>query len=215
MFGEAVTSCHMRVPVSSRPKYCSVSRFSKTASWSRSRTSTCVGAAARSLNVTIRTTPLQTLAARFAARPQFLVRRVFYRGLPRFATDSRNRNRGSLPPTAFSLIRKQKAGPDLREPAGRGGNRSLGLFLLHVDLEVDSRRHLLQLFEPGFRLLAVRAVRVQLDGFLISLDRSRGKLRHLLIPHFLDRHFVNERGAKQIPRLRILRIQFGGLLQRF
>src|ERR1700687_5996571 len=57
MFGEAVTSCHIRVPVSSKPKYCSVSRFSKTDSRSRKRTRTWAGVAARSVNETIGTAP--------------------------------------------------------------------------------------------------------------------------------------------------------------
>src|SRR6266849_9799956 len=57
MFGEAVTSCHIRVPVSSNPKYCSVSRFSKTDSRSRMRTRTWAGAAARSVEETIGAAP--------------------------------------------------------------------------------------------------------------------------------------------------------------
>src|SRR5882762_10360697 len=57
MFGEAVTSCHIRVPVSSNPKYCSVSRYSKTDSRSRKRTRTRVGVAARPVNETIGTAP--------------------------------------------------------------------------------------------------------------------------------------------------------------
>src|SRR5260370_37133781 len=55
MFGEPVTSCNIRVPVSSNPKYCSVSRFSKTDSRSRKRTKTWAGVAARSVNETIGT----------------------------------------------------------------------------------------------------------------------------------------------------------------
>src|SRR5258708_5192816 len=57
MFGEPVTSCHIRMPVSSNPKYCSVSRFSKTDSRSKMRTRTWVGVAARSANETIGTAP--------------------------------------------------------------------------------------------------------------------------------------------------------------
>src|SRR5436190_8034956 len=57
MFGEPVTSCHIRVPVSSKPKYCSVSRFSKTDSRSKMRTRTWVGVAARFANETIGTAP--------------------------------------------------------------------------------------------------------------------------------------------------------------
>src|ERR1700739_55800 len=124
----------------------------------------------------------QLLPRNFAAQPPFLVRRVFYRGLPYFATDSGNR--GPLPPAAFSSSGKQKAGPTHGNRPEEEKTARVGLFLLHVGLEVDSRRHLLQLFQPGFGWVAVRAVRVQLNGFLISLDRPRRKLRHLLISHF-------------------------------
>src|SRR5260370_31151731 len=57
MFGAAVTSCHIRAPVSSNPKYSSVSMFSRTASRSTKRTRTWLGAAARSVNETIGTAP--------------------------------------------------------------------------------------------------------------------------------------------------------------
>src|SRR5262245_21698297 len=68
MLGEVVSNCHIRVPVSSRPKYCSVSRFSRTDSWSRGRTSTCWGTEARSLNGGIGTTPLSLDARNFLLR---------------------------------------------------------------------------------------------------------------------------------------------------
>src|SRR5271165_5329811 len=57
MFGAAVTNCHMRVPVSSNPKYRSVSRFNSTDSLSRKRTSTCGKTSARSANDTIGPAP--------------------------------------------------------------------------------------------------------------------------------------------------------------
>src|SRR5713226_992204 len=57
MFGAAVTSCHIRVPVSSNPKYSSVSRFSRTDSRSTKRTRTWAGVAARSVNETIGSAP--------------------------------------------------------------------------------------------------------------------------------------------------------------
>src|SRR5436305_12551408 len=57
MFDPHHTSCHIRVPVSSKPKYCSVSRFSKTDSRFKIRTRTGVGVAARSANETVGTAP--------------------------------------------------------------------------------------------------------------------------------------------------------------
>src|SRR5712692_6219880 len=97
MFGEPVTSCHIRVPVSSNPKYCSVSRFSKTASRSRKRTRTWVGVAARSVNETIGTAPPgEAPAVNSTARGRIAPGRVFYRGLPRFATYLRTGEVSSL-----------------------------------------------------------------------------------------------------------------------
>src|SRR6267143_2361742 len=87
MFGEAVTSCHIRVPVSSNPKYCSVSRFNKTDSRSRKRTRTWAGVAARSVNETIGTAPPgEPPALNSPAHGRAAPRKVFYRGLPQFAT---------------------------------------------------------------------------------------------------------------------------------
>src|SRR5579859_2296055 len=51
--GADVTTCHIRVPVSSRPKYRSVSRLSSTDSRSINRTSTCCGTTTRSASVNI------------------------------------------------------------------------------------------------------------------------------------------------------------------
>src|SRR5215469_6516939 len=83
----------------------------------------------------------------------------------------------------------------------------LGLLFLHVDLQVDSRRHLLQLFEAGLGLLSIRAVGIQLDSFLISLDGSGSKLRHFFIANLLERHSVDQRSTQQVPGLRVLGIQ--------
>src|SRR2546426_528566 len=150
MFGETVTSCHIRVPVSSKPKYCSVSRFNKTDSRSRKRTRTCPGAVARSVNDTVSTAPL----------------------------------------LAF-----------------------LRLLLLHVDFDVDPRRHQLKLFQSLLGLLPPLSARIELHRLLVGLNRSRRKLHHFFIPYFLRGHLVHQRSPQEIPRLRVLGIEFRGLLQ--
>src|SRR4030088_2867856 len=87
MFGEAVTTCHIRVPVSSNPKYCSVSRFSRTDSRSRKRIRTWAGVAARSVNETISAAPSgEPPAFSFTARGRIAPCKAFYRGLLPFAT---------------------------------------------------------------------------------------------------------------------------------
>src|SRR5208282_6048260 len=76
-----------------------------------------------------------------------------------------------------------------KRPAPQSGTgrelqlHALGLLFLHLD--IDSRSHLLQLRKPLFRLLSIDPVRVKVDGLLIRLDRSRRKLRHVLVSHFL------------------------------
>src|SRR5437762_3803452 len=117
--------------------------------------------------------------------------------------------------TARSLTGKRKAGPAKRNRPECADNLCLGLLLSHVDLEVDSRRHLLQLFQACLGLRGVGSIGVQFDGFLVGLDGSGRELRHLLISYFLDRHSVNQRSAKQIPGLRVFGIQLRGLLQGF
>src|SRR5258708_5399005 len=86
MFGEPVTSCNIRVPVSSNPKYCSVSRFSKTDSRSRKRTKTWAGVAARSVNETIGTVLQGNPGTHVHRAREDAPRKAFYRGLARFAT---------------------------------------------------------------------------------------------------------------------------------
>ena len=63
-------------------------------------------------------------AAKVAAQEQFLIRRVFYRGLARFATDSAIKGKLELcchgVPTlrdCADIIRKAKGRPHLGEPA--------------------------------------------------------------------------------------------------
>src|SRR5882672_4340649 len=96
MFGEPVTSCHMRVPVSSSPKYCSVSRFSKTDSRSKRRTRTWVGVAALSVNETIGTAPPGNFPALHSTARVDYPSTVFYRGLFEFATYGRTEEVASL-----------------------------------------------------------------------------------------------------------------------
>src|SRR5260370_10296390 len=84
MLGEPINNCHMRVPVSSNPKYCSVSRFSKTDSRSRTRTRTWAGVAARSANETIGTTPPSEPGAQFDCAREEILSIAFYRGLRGF-----------------------------------------------------------------------------------------------------------------------------------
>src|SRR5882672_5262029 len=89
MLGESMASCHIRVPVSSKPKYRSVSRFSSTDSRSKNRTNTCAGAAARSRKDSITTAPRgihgHVLAVRWRNTPAAL----FYRGFLHFAMHPR------------------------------------------------------------------------------------------------------------------------------
>src|SRR5713226_6536552 len=94
MFGEPVNNCHMRVPVSSNPKYCSVSRFSKTDSRSRRRTNTWLGVAARSVNETIGTTPPEEPRAYFFHARGDFPSKVFNRGVPQFANPGKERKAG-------------------------------------------------------------------------------------------------------------------------
>src|SRR5215472_2704754 len=106
--------------------------------------------------------------------------KAFYRGFGGFAI----RSTGQAKPYPSKHPNKRPA------PQGGTGLRTrdiscLGLLFLHVDLQVDSRRHLLQLFEAGFGLLSVRAVGIQFDSLLISLDGSGSKLRHFLIADLL------------------------------
>src|SRR6266850_1694421 len=89
MLGESMASCHILVPVSSKPKYRSVSRFSSTDSRSKNRTNTCAGAAARSRKDSITTAPRgihgHVLAVRWRNTPAAL----FYRGFLHFAMHPR------------------------------------------------------------------------------------------------------------------------------
>src|SRR5260370_22128308 len=86
---EAVTSCHIRVAVSSRPKYRSVSRFSKTDSRSRIRTKTCAGTAPGSLNVSICTAPLEVPGLQVHDARGSFVQIAFYRASLRRNSDLR------------------------------------------------------------------------------------------------------------------------------
>src|SRR6266850_467584 len=89
MLGESMASCHIRVPVSSKPKYRSVSRFSSTDSRSKNRTNTCAGTAVRSAKDSISTAPRgihgHILAVRWRNTPAAL----FYRGSLHFAMHPR------------------------------------------------------------------------------------------------------------------------------
>src|SRR5260370_22484179 len=94
MLGDPVNNCHMRVPVSSNPKYCSVSRFSRTDSRSRTRTRTWAGVAARSANETIGTAPPgETPSPQFHRAREDRSLRVFYRGLRWFANPGQKKER--------------------------------------------------------------------------------------------------------------------------
>src|SRR5262249_35019092 len=113
----------------------------------------------------------------------------------------------------LGLLLNKKAGPT-HETRPSTTHSLLRLFLLSVDLEIDSRSHLLQLLEPLLSLSSICAIGIQLDGLLVSFNGSRSKLGHLLIAHFFYHHLINQGGAQQIPRLWILGIKFRRLLQR-
>src|SRR5260370_1707686 len=145
MFGEAVTSCHIRVPISSKPKYCSVSRFSNTASRSRKRTRACAGATARPANENIGTAP------------------------PREPRPSNSVCARGLPQAEYSTGHCH-ASPRARHTRKRSIELSRFLFL-HIYLGVDTRSDLLQSIEPLFGLLAPDSVAIELDSLLVSLNR--------------------------------------------
>src|ERR1700745_2047346 len=108
------------------------------------------------------------------------IRRRRYPNAPPAPPGKRNRVRH--PP----WLNQNKGRLRMTEPAFRNARISrLGLLLLPVHLQVDSRCHLLQLFEAGFGLLSVGSVGIEFDGFLISFDRSGSKLRHFLIADLL------------------------------
>src|SRR5579864_5397462 len=83
-----------------------------------------------------------------------------------------------------------------------------------VYLGVDAQTHCLQSFQPLLGLRAPNAIRIECDSLLVGLLSSRLQYGHHLIALLLELHRIHERRAKQIPRLRVLRIGVRSLLER-
>src|SRR5262249_3181746 len=108
---------------------------------------------------------------------------------------------------------KNLAGPLTERAKNYRSQGCLGLLLPCLDLGVDAWSDLRQRLKSLLGLLAVGAIRIELDRFLIGL-RSARQHRHLhFVAYLLVLHRTDHRSAKQIPGLRALGIDFGRLLQ--
>src|SRR6267378_4675159 len=193
--------------------------FKSTDSLSRKRTRTCEGTTTRSIRDTITSAPRTELRIRESTAKSNTPAHC-YTGL-----DSTSDSQGWLhmglqrprhrSPKTFMVLQPAQGSRCRRGSMLNWGTRNTEkLRFLPFRLGVNSGSDLLQRFQTLLGLLTVRAARIEVYGFLISLHSPRLHLDFQLVADLFVIHGADQRCAQQIPRLRALGVEFGCLLKR-